>query len=60
MSSRQVKQMTCPDAYVASAMGSIRHQQTHVIPIYLDDIKFVGVPVDLIGVRFKFDPQDPD
>lgn len=34
--------------------------QTHVIPIYLDDIKFVGVPVDLIGVRFKFDPQDPD
>lgn len=32
----------------------------HVIPIYLDDTKFVGIPADIIGVRFKFDPSDPE
>ena len=31
----------------------------HVIPIYLDDTKFVGIPADIIGVRFKFDQEDP-
>lgn len=32
----------------------------HVIPIYLDDTKFIGIPADIVGVRFKFDPNDPD
>lgn len=32
----------------------------HVIPIYLDDTKFVGIPADIIGVRFKYDQGDPD
>jgi hypothetical protein len=27
-----------------------------VIPIFLDDTKFVGIPQDLIGIKFKFDP----
>ncbi len=32
----------------------------HVIPIYLDDTKFVGIPADIVGIRFRFDPEDPD
>jgi len=32
----------------------------HVIPIYLDDTKFVGIPTDIIGVRFEFDQDDPE
>ena len=31
-----------------------------VIPIFLDDTKFVGSPRDLIGIKFKFDPADSD
>ena len=31
----------------------------HVIPIFLDDTKFVGIPTDIVGIRFKFDPEDP-
>jgi hypothetical protein len=30
-----------------------------VIPIFLDDTKFVGIPQDIIGIRFAFDPSDP-
>jgi|ERR1035437_1888274 hypothetical protein len=30
-----------------------------VIPIFLDDTKFVGIPSDIIGIHFKFDPNDP-
>ncbi|MBZ9853304.1 TIR domain-containing protein [Mesorhizobium sp. CA13] len=29
-----------------------------IIPIYLDDTKFVGIPSDIIGFKFKFDPTD--
>ncbi|MQU72469.1 TIR domain-containing protein [Sinorhizobium meliloti] len=32
----------------------------HIIPIYLDDTKFVGIPTDIIGVRFRFDQEDPE
>ena len=32
----------------------------HVIPIFLDDTKFVGIPTDIIGIKFNFDPNDPD
>jgi hypothetical protein len=32
----------------------------HVIPIFLDDTKFVGIPADIFGVKFKFDPNDPE
>jgi hypothetical protein len=31
-----------------------------VIPIFLDDTKFPGVPQDLIGIKFKFNPEDPN
>jgi hypothetical protein len=31
-----------------------------VIPIFLDDTKFVGIPHDLIGIKFKFDPTEPE
>jgi hypothetical protein len=31
-----------------------------VIPIFLDDTKFVGIPHDLIGIKFHFDPADPE
>ena len=31
-----------------------------VIPIFLDDTKFVGISRDVIGIKFKFDPADPD
>jgi len=30
-----------------------------VIPVFLDETKFVGIPQDLIGMRFKYDPGDP-
>lgn len=31
-----------------------------VIPIFLDETKFVGIPHDLIGIKFMFDPTDPE
>lgn len=31
-----------------------------VIPIWLDDTKFVGIPHDLVGIKFAFDPTTPD
>jgi hypothetical protein len=31
-----------------------------VIPIFLDDTKFPGIPQDLVGIRFKFDPNNPE
>jgi hypothetical protein len=30
-----------------------------VIPIFLDDTVFVGIPKDLIGIRFHWDASDP-
>ena len=30
-----------------------------VIPIFLDDTKFPGIPQDLVGIPFKFDRLDP-
>ncbi len=30
-----------------------------VIPIFLDDTLFVGIPQDLIGIRFHWDQEDP-
>jgi hypothetical protein len=29
-----------------------------VIPICLDDTKFPGIPQDIVGIHFKFDPDD--
>jgi hypothetical protein len=29
-----------------------------VIPVFLDDTRFVGIPQDLIGIPFHFDPKD--
>jgi len=29
-------------------------------PARIGDTKFVGIPSDIIGVRFKFDMEDPD
>lgn len=31
-----------------------------VIPIFLDDTKFVGIPQDLVGIKFSYDPNDPN
>lgn len=28
-----------------------------VIPVYLDDTKFVGIPSDVIGIRFRYDRE---
>ncbi|MES2727192.1 MAG: TIR domain-containing protein [Bacteroidota bacterium] len=33
-------------------------QTNEVIPIFLDDTKFVGIPQDLIGIRFKYNKND--
>ena len=37
-----------------------RVAEQEVIPIYLDDTPFVGIPSDINGIRFKFDPSDAD
>ena len=29
-----------------------------VFPIFLDDTKFVGIPHDIVGMKFRFDPSD--
>jgi hypothetical protein len=31
-----------------------------VIPIFLDDTHFVGIPSDINGIKFIYDPADPD
>lgn len=35
-----------------------RIETNSVIPIYLDDTKFVGIPQDLVGIKFAFNPAD--
>lgn len=35
-----------------------RVQAGSVIPVFLDDTKFVGIPQDLVGVKFRYDPND--
>jgi hypothetical protein len=37
-----------------------RVAEASVIPVILDDTKFVGIPQDIVGIHFKFDPVDPD
>lgn len=32
-----------------------RVTEQSVIPVYLDDTKFVGIPSDVIGIRFRYD-----
>lgn len=31
-----------------------------VIPVYLDDTKFVGIPSDVIGIRFRYDKEQTE
>jgi len=33
-------------------------QSNEVIPIFLDETKFVGIPQDLIGIKFKYNKSD--
>jgi hypothetical protein len=33
-------------------------QTNEVIPVFLDDTKFVGIPQDLIGIKFKYSEND--
>jgi hypothetical protein len=33
------------------------HEET-VIPIFLDDTAFVGIPEDLVGIKFNFNPSE--
>src|SRR5690242_17171986 len=37
-----------------------RVPQGEVIPIFLDETVFVGVPDDIVGIRFHWDPNDPN
>ncbi|GGG98726.1 TIR domain-containing protein [Silvibacterium dinghuense] len=37
-----------------------RVPEGEVIPIYLDETKFVGIPTDTVGIKFDFDPSKPD
>lgn len=37
-----------------------RIEEEAVIPIYLDDTKFPGIPSDIVGINFKWDPTDSD
>ena len=37
-----------------------RVEDGSVIPVFLDDTKFPGIPQDVVGIKFKFDPADPD
>jgi hypothetical protein len=37
-----------------------RVPQEEVIPIFLDETKFVGIPTDLYGFRYVFDPTKAD
>jgi len=37
-----------------------RVPEGEVIPIYLDDSKFVGIPSDIVGIMFAWNPADPD
>lgn len=37
-----------------------RVAQGEVIPIYLDDTKFAGIPSDLYGIKFSFDSSKSD
>ncbi len=30
-----------------------------VIPVYLDDTKFVGIPQDIVGIKFTYDEAEP-
>lgn len=36
-----------------------RVPEGHVIPIYLDETKFVGIPSDIVGIKYSFDPSKP-
>ena len=33
-------------------------QTNEIIPIFLDDTKFVGIPQDIIGIKFKYNEND--
>lgn len=37
-----------------------RIKEQAVIPIFLDDTKFVGIPQDIVGIKFKFRPNVKD
>jgi hypothetical protein len=37
-----------------------RVSDAEVIPILLDETVFVGIPDDIVGIRFKWDPNAPD
>jgi hypothetical protein len=39
---------------------SPRVESHSVIPIFLDDTKFVGISSDIVGIRFEFNPENPD
>jgi len=36
-----------------------RVKEKAVIPVFLDDSKFVGIPQDLVGIKYKFHEKDP-
>ena len=37
-----------------------RIAEESVIPVFLDDSKFPGIPHDIVGIKFTFDANDPD
>jgi hypothetical protein len=37
-----------------------RQKDGDVIPVFLDDSVFVGIPRDTVGIHFKWEPSDPN
>jgi hypothetical protein len=37
-----------------------RVEEEAVIPIYLDNTVFPGIPKDIVGIKFEWNPADPD
>ncbi len=37
-----------------------RVEEEAVIPIYLDDTTFPGIPKDIVGIKFEWNPTDPE
>jgi hypothetical protein len=37
-----------------------RVSEGEVIPVLLDETRFPGIPADIVGIRFKWDPTDPN
>ncbi|MEO9477109.1 MAG: TIR domain-containing protein [Cyclobacteriaceae bacterium] len=37
-----------------------RVREQSVIPVFLDDTKFSGIPQDIVGIKYSFNPENPN